>query len=74
MVIHFGYSDKIVNMETTFLCGELEEEIYMEYPQGMSEVANNNCIISNKCIYSIVQEVRPYYKMAVEILKKLGLV
>ena len=33
MVIHFGYSAKIVNAETTFLNGELEEEIYMECPK-----------------------------------------
>ena len=34
MVIHFKYAAKIVNVET-FLYGDLEEEIYMECPQGM---------------------------------------
>ena len=38
MALHFGYLAKIVNEETTFLFGDLEEEIYMEYPQGMSNV------------------------------------
>ena len=30
MVLHFGYSAKIVNIEAVFLYGDLEEEIYME--------------------------------------------
>ena len=29
MVIHFGFSAKIVNVETAFLYQDLEEEIYM---------------------------------------------
>ena len=38
MLLHFGYSAKIVNVETVFLYGDLEEEIYMECPQGMSNM------------------------------------
>ena len=37
-VLHFGYSTKIVNLETGFLYRDLEEEIYMECPQGMSNM------------------------------------
>ena len=73
-VIYFGYSAIIVNMETDFLYGELEEEIYMEYPQGMSGIGQDDCIILNKCIYTLVQAVRQYYKKAAKILKNLGFV
>ena len=38
MVLHFGYLAKIVNVKTTFLYGDLEEEIYMECLQGMADV------------------------------------
>ena len=38
MVLNFGYSAKIAGTETTFLYGDLEEEMYMECPQGMSNV------------------------------------
>ena len=38
MVIHFGFLAKIVNVETVFLFGYLEEEIYMECPQGMTDL------------------------------------
>ena len=37
MVIQFGYPAKIINIETTFLCRDFEEEIYMECPWGMSD-------------------------------------
>ena len=68
MVLHFGYSTKIVNVTPAFLYGDLEEE-YMECPQGMSDVTKNNCILLNKCIYSLIQAAWQYYKKAVEILK-----
>ena len=65
MVLHFGYVAKIVDVETAFLYGDLEEEIYMECPQGMSNVTKDNCIILNKCIYGFVQAACQYYKEAV---------
>ena len=37
MVILFGYSAKIVNVETAFLYVELDEEIFMECSQGISD-------------------------------------
>ena len=67
-------SAKIVDIETAFLYGDLEEEIYMECPQGMSEVKKDDCIILNKCIYGLVQAACQYYKKAVEILKSSGFV
>ena len=61
-------------METAFLYRELEKEIYMECPQGISDVGKDNCIILNQCIYGLVQSARQYYKNALKILKKLGFV
>ena len=69
MVLHFGYLAKIINVETTFLHGDLEEEIFMECPQGMSNIKKDNYIILNKCIYGLVQVAWQYYKKAIEILK-----
>ena len=74
MVLHFCYLAKMVNVETAFLYGDLEEEIYMEWPQGMSNIIKDGCIILNKCIYGLVQAVCQYYKKAVEILKSSGFV
>ena len=74
MVLHFGYLAKIVDIETTFLYGDLKEEIYMECPQGMSNVKKDDCIILNKCIYGLVQATWQYFKKAVENLKSSGFV
>ena len=67
MAIHFGYSAKIVNVETAFLYGDLEEEMYMECPQGMSNVGKDDCIIF-KALF------KEQGNMAVKILKNLGFV
>ena len=74
MVIHFGYSAKLVDVETVFFYRELEEEIYMECPQGMSDVGKDVCIILNKCIYGLIQVAMQYYKKAIKFLKNLGFV
>ena len=68
MLIHVKYWTKIVNVEIAFLYGDLEGEIYMECPQGMSDVGNDDCIIFSKCIYGLVQTARQYYKKALKIL------
>ena len=47
MVIHFRYSAKIVDVETAFHYRELEEEIYIECPQSMSDTEKDDCIILN---------------------------
>ena len=74
MVLHFVYSAKIVNIETAFLCGDLEEKVYMDHPQGMANVKKDDCIILNKFIYGLVQAACQYYKKAMELLKSLGFV
>ena len=70
MVIHFGFSTKIVDVETAFLYEDLEEEIHMECPHG--GCGKNDCIILTICIYDLVQRARQWYKKAVKILKKSG--
>ena len=70
MIFHFGLLAKVVDVKTAFLYGDLEEEVYMECPQGMSNSSKDDCIILNKCIYGLVQAARWYYKRIVKILKK----
>ena len=71
IMIHFGLLAK-ANIETAFLQGELEEEVYVEYLLSMKGIGKGECIILDKCIYGLVQATRQYNKKAVEILKKVG--
>ena len=48
-------SAKIVDFETAFLHGDLEEAIYMECPEGLGLNKNEDCVILDKSIYSLVQ-------------------
>ena len=72
MVLNFSYLGKIVNVKTAFLYGGLEEKIYMECPQGMSDMGKCDCIILNKCIYSLGQTMRQYYEKTIKI-KEFGI-
>ena len=74
MILHFGYLAKIVDIETAFLYGDLEEKIYMECPQGMDDVKKDDCIILNRCIHGLVQAAHQYYKNAAEILRSSSFV
>ena len=64
---------KIVNLETAFLYGDLEEEISIQCPQGLKFVGNDDYIISNKFIHCLVQAASQYHKKTIKILKKRDL-
>ena len=68
VVIHFEHLSKIVDMKTTFLYRELEEEIYMQCPQDISNVRLHHF---KKGIYRLVHTTRQYHKKADKILKNL---
>ncbi len=45
----------IVDVETAFLHGNLNEEIYMNLPDGM-EGSKDECLLLLKALYGLVQE------------------
>ena len=61
-----------MDVKTAFLYGELEEEIYMECPQGMQDATKDDILLPTACIYGLVQAARQYYKKVVKILKEIG--
>ncbi len=78
VMILCGYSAKIADVETAFLHGRLEEEIYMDCPPGMTEVGlgdvdhMKDALLLLQSIYGTVQSARQYFKKAVCILKEIG--
>ena len=65
------YDAKIINIKTTFLYGDLEEEIYMKYTEGL-EHYEDKCLYLRKTIYGLVQAARQYWKKFTEKLKERG--
>jgi hypothetical protein len=63
--------NKEVDVETVFLHGELQEEIYMNIPEGMS-YNSKHCLLSTKTIYGLVQSAREFYKKLMATLKSIG--
>ena len=70
MILHFGCSTKIVDVETAFIFWDLKDGVLpwcVLHKKG-------DYIILIKCIYSLFQAAWQYYKKDVEILKSSGFV
>jgi hypothetical protein len=53
---------------------DLEEEIYMEPPEGMDLNGKTECLSLVKSIYGLVQASRMYYLFFTKLLRKIGFV
>ena len=71
-MILFGISAKIVDVEIAFLYGELEEEVYMDIPEGLEDSNDDKALLLLTTIYGLVQASKKYYKKAHGILRKIG--
>jgi hypothetical protein len=63
--LFWGLEASIIDFETTFLHGQVTEEIYMNIPEGMNE-DQDHCLQLKKTIYGLVQSARESYKKFVE--------
>ena len=71
-MIIYGLQGKLVDGKTTFLYGDLKEEVYMDCPEGMIDVKEDEALLLQSTIYGLIQSARQYYKKATKILKDLG--
>jgi hypothetical protein len=67
-------SAKIVDVEIAFLHGDLEEEIYMESPEGYGLNREVDCGILDKSVYGLVQSARMYFLKSMKVLRNIGFV
>ena len=73
---------EIVDVETAFLYGELDEEIFMKIPTGLNEFmseegreeySDEECFMLVKSMYGLVQAARQFYKKMIDVMtKKMG--
>jgi hypothetical protein len=57
----------IVDVKTAFLYCELQEEIYMNIPEGMS-YDSKYCLLLTKTIYGLVQSAGEFFKSLMSTL------
>jgi hypothetical protein len=62
-----------LDVKTTFLHGDLEEEIYMQQPQGYEVKGKENLVCRlNKSLYGLKQAPRQWYLKFDRFMKKQG--
>ena len=81
MILHRLESEQF-DIETAFLYGHLEEEIYMAFPDGYEEYlkvekgehygANEYCLLLVMALYGLVQAARQWYKKITSLFAKLN--
>ena len=59
------------DVETAFLLGELQEEIYMECPQGMN-AGPDDCLLLTKAAYGLCQSPKAWFTKWSTVAKKIG--
>ena len=63
-----------LDIKTAFLYGELEEELYMEQPEGYVDKDQENYVCKlKKCIYGLKQAPRAWQTKFNDFLLKFGL-
>ena len=71
MMILLKLVGKLIDIETAFLYGDLDEEIYMECPAGL-EHDEDEVLLLLKPIYGLIQVARQFYKKWKHVLEKIG--
>ena len=69
------YYAEVADVETAFLHGELEEEVFLKIPEGYKEylsesgeTTEGNYLKLNKTIYGLVQSARQWWKKFCDVL------
>jgi len=75
-----GWVAHMVDVEAAFLEAGLDEDVYIEWPEGLVEFGYVNeeetegtCLKLNKAMYGCVQSPRAFYKELSKQLVKMGL-
>ena len=73
IVAHFDLELHQMDVKTTFLNGDLDEEVYMEQPTGFVEVGKEDLVCKlNKSIYGLKQASRQWYLKFDRIITQNG--
>ncbi|RVW57835.1 Retrovirus-related Pol polyprotein from transposon TNT 1-94 [Vitis vinifera] len=73
IVAHFDLELHQMDVKTTFLNGDMDEDVYMEQPTGFTEVGKEDLVCKlNKSIYGLNQASRQWYLKFDRIITQNG--
>ena len=66
---------EVVDIETAFLYGILDEEIFMKIPEGLDiykgcDFDEDECLVLDKAIYGLVQAARQFHKRLTKAMEE----
>jgi hypothetical protein len=73
LVAHFDLELHQMDVKTTFLNGDLEEEVYMKQPEGFDDNTQKACKL-NKYIYGLKQASRQWYIKFHKVITSFGFI
>eukprot|EP00977_Amphora_coffeiformis_P025732 scaffold21722_cov122-Amphora_coffeaeformis.AAC.1 len=78
MMMHKDWVAEIVDVETAFLYGDMDVEMYMKIPEGLEHIEptidrRETSMVLEKSLYGTVQAARQWWKKFMSVLEtKLG--
>jgi hypothetical protein len=73
LVAHYDMALEQMDVKTAFLHGDLEEQIYMEQPEGFSQPGQEHLVCKlKKSLYGLKQSPRQWYKRFDSYMIKIG--
>ena len=73
LVAHFDLKLQQMDVKTTFLNGNLEEEVYMKQPEGFSSSSRKHLVCKlKKSIYGLKQAFRQWYLKFHDVISSFG--
>ena len=80
--LQYNLKKRQFDVETAFLYGDLEEQLYMEFPDGYEEYLkverkiyarqSENCVLLLKALYGLVQAARQWWKKMTQVMLSIG--
>ena len=73
MAVQNNWEFRHLDVKTTYLHGDLEEEVYMAIPQGLEDVPEGYILKLKKALYGLKQAGRQWYENLCKTMKDFGL-
>ena len=71
--VQHNWEFRQIDVKTAYLYGDLDEEVYMDVPQGLENVPENHVLKLEKALYGLKQAGRQWYHALHGVMMKFGM-